>query len=192
MIKDEIKILIEKAIASLYDISCGRSKDAISVLVEVPKEKGHGDYSTNVALILAKKVGKNPLKIAKKIADEINKSLIVDGRQLLETEGIKVAHPGFINFYLSKEFFVNNLKEVLKDKNYGKNNNLKNQKVIVEYTDPNILKEFHIGHLMSNTIGESVSRILEFQGAKLKRVNYQGDVGLHIAKAIWGKTKKLE
>jgi len=78
------------------------------------------------------------------------------------------------------------------NKNFNKNQNLKNKKIIIEYTDPNILKEFHIGHLMNNAIGESVSRIIEFQGAKIKRLCYQGDVGLHVAKAIWGKTKRTE
>jgi len=60
---------------------------------------------------------------------------------------------------------------------------------VVEYTDPNPFKEFHIGHLMTNTIGESISRIFEFSGAEVKRANYQGDVGMHVAKAIWGLLK---
>ena len=63
---------------------------------------------------------------------------------------------------------------------------------MVEYTDPNPFKEFHIGHLMSNAIGESISRLVEFSGAETKRANYQGDVGLHVAKAIWGYKKKPE
>ena len=66
-------------------------------------------------------------------------------------------------------------------------NKKKYKKVIIDYTDPNPFKEFHIGHLMNNTIGESLSRIFEFEGAKVKRVCYQGDVGIHVAKAIWGK-----
>jgi len=56
---------------------------------------------------------------------------------------------------------------------------------MVEYTQPNPFKPFHIGHLMSNTIGESISRIIEFSGAKTIRANYQGDVGPHVAKAIY-------
>ena len=61
---------------------------------------------------------------------------------------------------------------------------------MVEYTDPNPFKEFHIGHLMSNAIGESIARVLETAGAQVIRANYQGDVGLHVAKAIWGKQQK--
>ena len=60
---------------------------------------------------------------------------------------------------------------------------------MVEYTDPNPFKEFHIGHLMSNAIGESIARLCEFSGAEVKRANYQGDVGPHVAKAIWGIQK---
>ncbi|MBM3206153.1 MAG: arginine--tRNA ligase, partial [Candidatus Staskawiczbacteria bacterium] len=102
-------------------------------------------------------------------------------------EKVEVAGPGFINFYLSKEVFINELKKI--DKNFGRNNNFKNKKIIIEYTDPNILKEFHIGHLMSNVIGESISRVLEFEGSKIKRLCYQSDVGISIAKAIYGKLK---
>ena len=61
---------------------------------------------------------------------------------------------------------------------------------MVEYTDPNPFKEFHIGHLMSNAIGESIARLFEYSGATVVRANYQGDVGLHVAKGIWGKMQK--
>src|SRR3989344_6101701 len=63
---------------------------------------------------------------------------------------------------------------------------------MVEYTDPNPFKEFHVGHLMSNAIGESIARLLEVSGAKVIRANYQGDVGPHVAKALWGKRQKPE
>ncbi len=75
---------------------------------------------------------------------------------------------------------------------YGKNESLAGQKTIMEFTDPNPFKEFHIGHLMSNTIGESLCRIFEANGAIVKRVNYQGDIGLHVAKSIWGWQRKME
>ncbi len=182
-IQGEIKKIIEIIIQEKYYVSDGREKHSTEVLVEVPKEKSHGDYYTNIALALSKKLGKNPIEIANEIVSKINKNNLF--------EKIEVAPPGFINFYLSKEIFINNLKEILKEKDsFGKGKNLKNKKVIVEYTDPNILKEFHIGHLMSNVIGESVARIFEFQGAKIKRANYQGDVGLHVSKAIWGRLKE--
>lgn len=149
--------------------------------LEHPMNFANGDYSTNVAMIYAKKIGENPIEFAKKLAKELTKN------KPKEIEKIEIAGNGFINFYLSKDFFVDSVKEVLKkEENYGRNNFLKGQKTIVEYTDANPFKEFHIGHLMSNTIGESISRIIDFCGAKVKRANYQGDVGAHIAKAVWG------
>src|SRR5579863_8273425 len=171
MVQEELeKIIIASAKKSFGDFALA------DVSIERTKEAAHGDYSTNVALALSKQLKKNPLEIAQKIADGIKSPLF---------EKVAVASPGFINFYLSKEYFVDVLKSI--DKNFGKNNSLKNEKVIVEYTDPNPFKEFHIGHLMSNSIGESIARIFEFQGAKMKRACYQGDVGMHVAKAIWGK-----
>ena len=74
---------------------------------------------------------------------------------------------------------------------YGQNNLYTNKLVVVEYTDPNPFKDFHIGHLMNNTIGESISRIIEASGAKLVRACYQGDVGLHVAKTVWGVKRML-
>ena len=170
MIKEEIKKILQRAAG------------AKEVTVEAPKEKTHGDYSSGVALVLSKKIGKNPIEFANEIVEKIGEQKFI--------AKIEVAGPGFINFFLKDEFFIENVKEIIKTgENFGKNKNLKNQKVIIEYTDPNPFKEFHIGHLMSNSIGESLSRIFEFQGAKVKRANYQGDVGLHVAKAMFGKLK---
>lgn len=156
----------------------------VSFVVEHPDDFSHGDYSTNIAMVLAKKVSKNPRQLAEEIKTEIEKSLPQD------VEKIEIAGPGFINFYLSREFFVNKTKEILDKKaNWGKNEILVGKKVMVEYTDPNPFKPFHIGHLMANAVGESVSRIVEFSGAETIRANYQGDIGLHVAKAIYGLNK---
>ncbi len=97
----------------------------------------------------------------------------------------------FINFHLSREFFSKSIEEILgKGADVGKNNLMKGKKFMVEYTDPNPFKPFHIGHLMTNAIGESIARILEHAGADVARANYQGDVGLHVAKAFYGMQKK--
>jgi len=172
MIREEIRNLIKKAIT-------GFKEEIKDFSIETPAEKSHGDYSTNVALVLAKKINKNPIETANLIKEKISQNNLFSK--------VEVAGPGFINFFISDKVFINNLKSI--DKNYGKGTELKNKKVIIDYTDPNPFKEFHIGHLMSNAIGESLSRIFEFQGAKIKRVCYQGDVGVHVAKAIWGKIK---
>ncbi len=95
----------------------------------------------------------------------------------------------FINFYMSRAFFAGNVEAILNNKDFGHNKIFAGQKVMLEYTDPNPFKPFHIGHLMTNAIGESLARILELSGAEVYRANYQGDVGLHVAKAIYGLLK---
>jgi len=148
---------------------------------ELNKKEHKDSYIGHVA---GENIFKNPKEIANKIADEISKN------KPEYLEKVEVAGPGFINFYLSRNFFTNSISEINKEgKNFGKNENKKGEKVIVEYTDPNPFKEFHIGHLMSNTIGESISRIVEYSGAETKRACYQGDVGIHVAKTIWAMTK---
>ena len=159
--------------------------EADTIVLERPADMANGDYSTNVALACAKKAGINPKDLANRIAVELATTCL--GR----IERVEVAGPGFINFYLTKEFFNAELSNILKsEKEYGKGDLLSGKKVMVEYTQPNPFKPFHIGHLMSNAIGESLSRVVEFQGAKTIRANYQGDIGLHVAKAIYGILKK--
>jgi len=147
----------------------------------------NGDYSTNVALVLAQKVGDSPRNVADKIAQAL-----LD-EDLADIKKIEVAGLGFINFYLKKIFFLNEIEKIVKEgDDYGKNKTLEGQKYIYEYTDPNPFKQFHIGHLMTNTIGESLSRLGEWNGAEVKRACYQGDVGLHVATAIWGMIQHKE
>ena len=181
-IKSVITDLIKKAVMDLGT----EVAEVPAFTLEHPDEMSHGDFATNVALMLSKPLKKAPVQIAKEILEKINQN------KTAEIEKVEVAGPGFINFYLSSKYFAKGVGEILNEKeDFGKNNNLKGQKVIIEHTDPNPFKEFHIGHLMSNSIGESISRIIESLGAKVISVSYGGDVGLHVAKAIWGY-RKLE
>lgn len=149
----------------------------------------HGDYTTNVAMVIASKNKENP----RSKAEEIIKKLEEDKELKKYLSKIEVAGPGFINFFLSKTFIEKELADALqKDDAYGSGNQLSKQKVIIEYTDPNPFKELHIGHLYSNIVGESLSRLIESQGADVKRACYQGDVGLHVAKALWGIESKFK
>ena len=171
----------QEEIKKAVEVSLKRFKlKEVDFLVEKPKEASHGDYSTNVALVVSKQVKKNPMEVARQIAQGMEGKIFKD---------VQVVAPGFINIFLKDEVFNKDIQQILKQEDFGENKNLKNKKIIVEYTDPNPFKEFHIGHLMSNAIGESISRILEFEEAKIVRVNYQGNVGLHVAKAVWGKKK---
>ncbi len=173
--KEKLENLIKESLKNL-GIEDG------AVILEHPADLKMGDYSTNVAMVYAKKLGMNPRDLAEKIKVELS------ARQgLAEIEKIEVAGAGFINFYLSREFFTTSVKDILKQgEGWGKNELLSGKKVMVEYTQPNPFKPFHIGHLMSNAIGESISRVVEYSGAHTVRANYQGDVGPHVAKAIWG------
>lgn len=150
-----------------------------------PANSNFGDYSSNIALRLAKKLKKNPIEMAEEIV-----------KNLAENELIKKAEvikPGFINFWISTKKLLEELTIINNEQDaYGKSQNLTGKKIIVEYTDPNPLKEFHIGHLYSNIVGESLARLMEALGAEVKRANYQGDVGIHVAKAIWGLMKKMK
>ncbi len=149
-----------------------------------------GDFTTNIALILSKEIeGENPRLTADKII-----VFLKENNELKEMfEDIKPAGPGFINFYLNKDYLAKTLTEVVQQgEAYGKSNNNSRQRVMVEFGDPNPFKEIHIGHLRNFCIGESFSRLLETQGNEVLRANYQGDVGMHVAKCLWGILQKTE
>ena len=173
--QDKIKNLIKDALKNL-------NIEIKEIDLEHPADLKMGDYSTNVAMAIARNIKNNPKELAQKIVKEILR-LNLDKN----IEKVEVAGTGFINFYLSRKFFAGSIEEILnKGYDVGKNNFLADKKIMIEYTDPNPFKPFHIGHLMTNAIGESVARILEHSGAGVSRANYQGDVGLHVAKAIYG------
>lgn len=140
-----------------------------------------GDLYTTICLTLAKKAGDDPVVLAQEVADQLGKQ----SSMTAIFDRIEVAGPGFINFYFSPSFLQKNFAEISHDKNYGRGNSLNGKTVMVEYTDPNPFKLLHIGHLMSNAIGECIARLHEAVGAKVIRANYPGDAGVHVAKAIW-------
>lgn len=139
----------------------------------------HGDLTTNVALVYAKTIGVSPRALAE---------TLVQALPTMETvSSVTIAGPGFINITFAAEAIRQELSvALLEPDTWGEGSLFAEQEIMVEYTQPNPFKPFHIGHLMSNTIGESLVRLLEAQGAKVIRANYQGDVGPHVAKAIWG------
>lgn len=154
--------------------------EPIAFSLSHPENLQYGDYACNVAMVVAPKVGKSPREIAAQIKAEL------DG-QIEYVEKIEIAGPGFLNFYFARDFFVQETVRIEKlGENWGRNHRMEGKKVIVEYTDPNPFKEFHIGHMFTNSVGESIARLFMMSGALTKRVNYQGDVGLHVANAIYG------
>ncbi|MBX4206261.1 arginine--tRNA ligase [Candidatus Parcubacteria bacterium] len=165
MIKQDIERVIREALEA-----AGAAEATFTV--EHP-DLGMGDYSTNAAIRFPGK------------KQEIFS--YIEAHKPEEVESVELAGPGFINFRLTKDFFKQSLGEIIgKGSEFGKGEHAKGFKVMVEHTDPNPFKEFHIGHLMPNVIGSTIARIFEWNGAEVKQANYQGDMGIHVAKAVWG------
>jgi arginyl-tRNA synthetase len=160
--------------------------DGVDFVVEYPTDKNaDADYYSNVAMQAAKQAGKPPQTVAEQLRTVLSGTI-----PMVET--IVVAGPGFLNFSLARSFFTNELERAIAaGTDWGKNKQWAGKRVLVEYTDPNPFKEFHIGHMFTNVVGESIARLFMMHGADTKRINYQGDVGLHVAHALWG-IRKLE
>ncbi len=176
MIRRKLAQLLKKAAG--LPAQAGKHAD-FDLSLAAKSEFGH--YSTNLALRLAKEKGRSPMAVAEEIAERVRK---VAPQRFIQN--VQVAPPGFINFWLSEKAIQEEFAQIAASRDYGRLDLLKGKKVMVEYTDPNPFKQFHIGHLMTNVIGEAIARLHEAAGAKVLRVNYQGDVGLHVAKTIWG------
>lgn len=147
---------------------------------------GFGDYSTNIVFLLAKKTGESPEKLALSVVEGLKNEF---GK---EFEKIEIAKNGFINFYLSKEYIQNNLSEALKFPNIGQK-----KTVIIEYSQPNIAKFMHVGHLRSTVLGDALANMYESLGYKVIRWNYLGDWGTQFGKLItaykmWGKEEEVQ
>ncbi|EKD47938.1 MAG: Arginine-tRNA ligase [uncultured bacterium] len=168
MISEKIRKLVAEALKK-----SGLKADFIPI--EKPGQREHGDFSTSIAL----KLGGNPRELAAKIIKNLPQSDFI--------EKTEVAGPGFINFHLGKKA----LQEQI-GKEFKHSDSLKGRKIMIEFAHPNTHKAFHIGHLRNISLGESLVRILESQGAEIFRANYQGDIGLHVAKCLWGYMRSEE
>lgn len=169
--KSEIHSLVAKTITDL-------GHDMVEFSVDHPEILAHGDYATNAALIIGNKEKGNPREIASALAMALSQA----GKEMFES--VSVAGPGFINFHLSQKFFADSMQHILDSRKEFGNAKKTEAKIIIEYTDANPFKELHVGHLMSNAIGEALSRIIEASGNEIKRACYSGDKGLHVAKAV--------
>lgn len=152
----------------------------IAFTVEHPTDFTHGDYASNVAMVCAKQMGKSPREIAEIFAKALDGSIP-------HVASIEIAGPGFINFRLDRDFFSEKIAVInTEGSSFGRNDSLRGEEIIFEYTSPNLMKPLHIGNLVGNIVGESISRLFEFAGATLHRVNYPSDIGLTVAKGVWG------
>ena len=138
------------------------------IQVDRTKDKSHGDFATNLAMMLTKAAGKNPRELAQLLIDNLPESAHV--------EKVEIAGPGFINFFIDDNALANQLMTALNSDSFGIELPAP-QTVVVDYSSPNLAKEMHVGHLRSTIIGDSVVRALEFMGHKVIRQNHVGDWG---------------
>lgn len=135
-----------------------------------------GDYQCNVAMSLAKKIKDKPRAIATQIIDnlDINDCCYPP----------KIAGPGFINLSLREEYIESCLQTIIKDEQLNVSPTKNPQRVVIDFSSPNIAKEMHVGHLRSTIIGDSLARVLEFQGHDVLRLNHVGDWGTQFGMLI--------
>ncbi len=143
------------------------------VMIEIPKAKGHGDYSTNIAMRLTKILKDNPQHIATLLKEELEKDENI--------EKIEIAGPGFINIYVDNSSLSKVIHDVInEDENYGKNNFGNNEKIMVEYVSANPTGDLHLGHARGAAYGDSLTRVLNFSGYDCLREYYVNDAGNQI------------
>lgn len=173
---EEIQNTLKKTIVELYAVEMD------VVLTPAPENTGC-DFATNVAMLLAKTLKKNPMEIAEEIV-----------RRFGETDlEVEIARPGFLNFKLSNKNLLKNIDKFEKD--FTKNissDAYSGQTVICEFSDPNPFKVLHVGHLYTSIVGEAISRVIEYAGGKVVRANFGGDIGLHVARNMYGMLRKID
>ncbi len=158
---EDLQASIRAVVKELFDVG-------IEPLLTRPEEQ-FGDYTTNVALQLAAKLGKPPREVAETISAKIVSP------DIIKTE---VAGPGFINFALSDAALLRATEAQPAPPFAG-------QKVVIETNNPNPFKDIHIGHAFNSIVADTIANLVEIGGAEVRRVSYHGDVGLHVGKSLW-------
>ncbi len=251
--KKQIQDLLERALEGMG------VEDFAAPVVSVPENPQHGDYSTNVAMLLSKTLKKSPVIIAQELKNAIISNQTISDAGIIDR--VDIVSPGFLNIFLTEASLISQISEVLKMKDtYGSvtkpsflegksaslrqktdrkttskkgikipsdlvtkeisktgKNPVKNSRITaaaenrgcqkasdiisiesklipegsknritIEFAQPNPFKEIHIGHVRNIALGESYSRLAEWAGNTVRRVNYEGDVGMHVAKSLWG------
>ena len=166
-IRNSIQHIIK---CSLENIELPIELQKENIMVERPAKKENGDYSSNIALTLTKVLKKSPMVIAEEI-----KNNIIDNDMI---EEIKIAAPGFINFYLKKDFLLSQINKIIEeDRNYGKNKLGNNKKINIEFVSANPTGILHIGHGRGATYGDNLARIMSFSGYDVTKEYYINDAG---------------
>ncbi|MGD8373827.1 MAG: arginine--tRNA ligase [Candidatus Woesebacteria bacterium] len=173
MNSNKLSHLIKNCVKNVFNCN-------IDVAVTRPDEQ-FGDFATNVAMQLARELKRNP----RDIADELLTAL----KQELgdSAESIQIAGAGFINIKLSNKIIAQMAHSATSDRP----DLYKNKIVVAEYSDPNPFKVLHVGHVYTSVVGFAISNLIEAAGGEVHRVNFGGDVGLHVGKTMWAIIKDL-
>jgi len=186
--KEIIKKKIEEALDKLIsENEKGKilAGEKIDFSVENSRDEKFGDLAVNIGMVLAGKLKMNPLQIAEQIVGNLN---LKDDDNFQKAE---VVAPGYINFYFSKKYFSQNISKVInQNEKWGESEILKNQKFIFEHSSPNLFKPFHIGHLVNNSIGEALVRIIKKCQAEIEVLSFPSDISPGIAKTVWAIKEK--
>jgi len=173
---DKTALIIQKCVKDLF----GVERD---IQLTRPDSQ-FGDFATNVAMQLAKPLGKNPREIAEQLTGKLKDSG--------DFSDVSVAGPGFINVKIKDSVLSKELKEIIENpSDYGKSDLYKDKVIVTEYSDPNPFKVLHVGHFYTSVIGDAISNLIEYSGGDVHRVNFGGDVGLHVGKTMWAILKRL-
>ena len=182
-------------IKDLIETACNKAGFEVNpddIHLEVTKTSEHGHFSTNVAMLLAGKLGKNPRDIAEILINKLQ-------QEKSEIEKVEIAGPGFINFWMDKYFYHHEIYNALKnlDEFVRGHLNLEDRNVMtIDYSSPNIAKPLGVHHLLSTIIGDSIKRIYLKGGYEVIADNYLGDMGTQFGKLIyaikhWGDEEKI-
>ena len=183
-IEEKIVNVITQILTDKYGITA----DEGMVMIEIPKDNGNGDYSTNIAMRLTKVLKRRPQEIAEEVREELLKRLDF-------VDNIQIAGPGFINFWLRKDAMANIINTVIeKGDAYGHSDAGKGLKVLEEYVSANPTGPLHCGHARGACWGDSVARIMNAAGYKCTREYYINDAGaqmLNLGKSLLGRYREL-
>ena len=168
----------------------------LAQLFAIPERPEFGFLTTMLALQLSPLVKdrhSNPRAVAETLLPMMQAAIANHPELKRYIASIDIAGPGFLNFHATTSFYADVAQQVLANPmTWGKTSYYEGKHILVEFTDPNPFKEFHIGHLVDNCVGESIARLFECAGGRVTRLCYQGDVGMHVAKTLWAWQKALE
>lgn len=167
---------LEEAVSRALVAVVGPDGAEIDPLVRPTQDPKFGDYQSNVALGLAKRLGRKPREVAESLVAAL------DLESACETP--EIAGPGFINFRFRPSYLASQLAEIQADPRLGVPRAEPAQRIVVDYSGPNVAKEMHVGHLRSTIIGDTIARVLEFQGHDMVRLNHIGDWGTQFGMLI--------